>query len=325
MTRFFRISILACLLQISLQANSQNDYSFYHDEIIRIEELLIEGRFSEAINSYSELFDQFDFIFKRDLVVAAQCAAYEGLEKEAIEFTRMSLAFGAEFQEISKIPWLKIICGNLKQGEIDSLKVIKHYENDSLRQVVYDLYKKDQKMAIKSMFRIGSNSKTKYNERKFAPHSEEQLRVLTGIIKDHGYPGERLIGNDYWASTILSHHNSISMDYNKNDTLYLKVRPFLNDALKRGEISPFEYALIESWRITTVTEPDQVSYGFIGPKVKCGGEFCNKKRSEIHMRSIQNRNALVDLQEETGIDFMLPGKPWVSGKIKYEHWSPRCL
>ena len=76
-----------------------------------------------------------------------------------------------------------------------------------------------------ALFRIGSKSQDNYAENKFAPHSEQQISELRDILLEIGYPGEKLIGNDYWVSTILSHHNSISQAYNKKDRLYPELKP----------------------------------------------------------------------------------------------------
>ena len=120
-------------------------------------------------------------------------------------------------------------------------------------------------------------------------------------------------------STILSHHNSISEDYVRKDTMYIFLRPKLMDALKQGQISPFEIAIIDDWYRAVKSGRKAISYGFLGPELTALTlEETNTLRSSIWLRSVQTRNKLVAIQEETGIDFYLPGQPWISGRIKIE-------
>jgi hypothetical protein len=144
------------------------------------------------------------------------------------------------------------------------------------------------------------------------------MEELRKILDSHGYPGEQLIGNNYWMSTILSHHNSISEEYNKKDTIYPELKPKLMQALAKGQVSPFELALIDDW-YRTVTKADQnASYGILNPPSKAKLTESNALRRSVGLRAIELRNSLVDMQEKTGMDFYLPGNAWIDGKIEIE-------
>lgn len=125
------------------------------------------------------------------------------------------------------------------------------------------MFLKDQWKAIGALFSFNDKAQDRYAEKKFAPQSERQIAEFSNIFKDYGYPGEKLIGNDFWMSTILSHHNSISQYYNKKDTIYPRLRPQLKDALKKGQISPFEFALIDDWYYSTKSEKKKPTYGIL--------------------------------------------------------------
>ena len=75
------------------------------------------------------------------------------------------------------------------------------------------MFKKDQRLDFPYYLRIGEKAKERYALRKFAPNSGKQIARLNEILDEYGYPGERLTGNDFWMSTILVHHNSISPEY----------------------------------------------------------------------------------------------------------------
>ena len=106
---------------------------------------------------------------------------------------------------------------------------------------------------------------------------------------------------------ILSHHNSISVSYNSKDTIYEQIKPKLLNALKKGEISPYELAQIEDWRMAALNDHELTSFGFIG-KIPSNTEFdlVNKNRAEIGLRSIELRNNLIDIERSTGLNLHLP-------------------
>ena len=77
---------------------------------------------------------------------------------------------------------------------------------------------KNQWKAFGVLLRFIEKGEQRYAHKKFAPHSERQM-------EDYGYPGDRLVGNGFWMSVILSHHNSISKEYLIQDTPYPSVKP----------------------------------------------------------------------------------------------------
>jgi len=178
------------------------------------------------------------------------------------------------------------------------------------------MYKLDQKKAIGALLRIGNKAQERYGEKKFAPHSEEQLVELDEILIEYGYPGEKLISDNWWVSIIVSHHNSISYEYVHNDTIFQYLRPKFLEAIKKGEMSPYEFALMEDWKTAVENNHQKTSYGFLGAIVtKALIDEINQNRNIIGMRSISIRNALFDIEKETGMDFYLPGQPWQNEKI----------
>lgn len=314
--------LLGCLL-VSTKSHAQENYLKYHSKVIECEQLIVKEKYSSAINMYDSLFKQFDFLFLRDIKVATELSAFEKDYKSGMKFTRLGIKAGWTLKSINKNDNLK----SLKDGsewekivsEYDSLhKIYLSRLNPQVKEQVHEMFKKDQKKALGAFIRIGQKSKRKYSEKKFAPHSEHQLEILEQIINEYGYPGERLIGNDLWGSVILSHHNSISVNYNSKDTLYDHLRPKLLNALKQGEISPYELAQIEDWRIAALNDHKLTSYGFLGAiPDDIVLETINKNRATIGLRSIDLRNELIDVENETGMNMHLP-KGWQNGKIKHK-------
>lgn len=293
------------------------DYSIYHQNVMLAEELIANEKFQDALDIYASIFDTFDFVFNREFKLATQLAIITDNNSLAIKYLKLGIKNGWSTTEVKKNNLLSPLLSQISESEITDLITSYNKKIDnSLRNEVQKLYKLDQKMAIKALFRIGQKSKIRYYEQKFAPHSEKQLTKLISIIETNGFPSQQLIGNDSWVSTVLSHHNSISPEYNRKDTLFNYIKPKLFQALKSGQISPYEYALIANWKIASESNHHESSYGFLGPNLdKNTLKTANNLRAQIGLRSIELRNALIDIQTRHGIDLHLPGRPWKDGKI----------
>lgn len=312
--------LVLALYFITSNGYGQSNYHEYHKEVLRCEQLIAEHKFKKAIYVLDSLFNRFDFIFQRECKLATELSVYEHDDESALRFLRLGILSGWTIKDIKKNKRLKKLHDdpewtNLKT-EYDSLhKVYWSRINIPLRQEAQELFKKDQKIAIRVLFRIGEKNKIKYALKKFAPHSENTMIQLKDILIKHGYPGEKLIGNSWWVSVNLSHHNSIYTEYTQKDTLYPSLRPELLKSIERGELHPKDFAIIEDWRNASLYQHESSLNGFLG-KIPDNSalEIVNQNRNKIGLRSIGLRNTLLDIEEETGLNLYLP-KGWHKGKI----------
>lgn len=238
-------------------------YTDYHKKTNQAEKLIIDREFREALNVYQSLFDSYEFVFLREYKIATQLALILNNNERAIEFIRLGVTSGWDLNSIKKdknLSQLKNYSGwELMEKDYNGLrKTYLERLDEHTKTRVHQMYKKDQRKALGAILRIGLKTKEKYALEKFAPHSEGQIQELIEIIKTQGYPGEKLIGNNYWVSTIISHHNSITTEYVKQDTLYGFIRPKLIKAIENGQMSPYEFALIDDWRIAVESERTQL-------------------------------------------------------------------
>jgi len=314
------IVLILSLLGSSFRTHGQVNYLNYHKEIEKCEQLIVESKFEEAVNNLDSLFNQFHFIFLRDIKLATQLSAIEKDLKSGFRFIKLGILNGWTLENITKNDKLRLFHENPEWENIryqyDSLheKYLSKLNTDVKNQV-HEMFKNDQKKALGALFRIGQKSKNKYAEKRFAPQSEKHMKQLDQILNKQGYPGEQLIGNNLWGSVILSHHNSISVNYNSKDTLFTHLRPKLMDALKKGEISPYELAVIEDWKIAALNAHELTSYGFLGAiPSHTVLDRVNENRTNIGLRSIELRNDLIDFEQATGFNLNLP-KSWHKGKI----------
>ena len=303
------------------QVSEDFNYLNYHEQVIEAERLISEGKFSDALIRYEEVFELYDFVFIRDYKVAAQLAFYLDEKNKGFDLLRKGIGSGWILKDIKKNDVLKPF---LEDPEWNALErsysdLQSRYEtkiDSDLKEKVHQMYKKDQKKAMGALFRIGNKAQEKYGSRKFAPHSEDQMFELINILNNHGYPGEKIIGNNFWMSTIISHHNSISGEYARKDTLYSFIKPELFSAIENGEMSPYEYALVDDWQKAVVSERTVPGYGFLISPKKSTLTKTDQLRKTIGLRSIELRNKLVEVERKTGMNFYLPD--WTKGEINIE-------
>lgn len=301
-----------------LPTQKSPDYLAYHQRIDDAEQAIAREAYDEALTAYKEVFADYEFVFLRDLKVAAQLASHLDRDQEAIALLQSALAAGwtvkaARKNDVLKKALVKDQWQELATSE-DSLRQVYERRIDTeMRDEVQLMFKRDQRKALGAFLKVREKSRQRYALKKFAPHSEHQMRQLLRILKEGKYPGERTIGNNYWVSTVVSHHNSISPDYNQRDTLFAHLRPMFQQAIERGEMSPYELALMDDWRIAVVNRRQGVGYGYLESPSRSSLAETDAKRQQIGLRTVALRNELVAIQDKTGMDFYLPD--WVNGAI----------
>ena len=272
--------------------------------------LIASEKYDAALLVYEQLFDEYDFVFVREYQIATQLAIYVNDKQKAIKYLKEGVLSGWEMKSIKKNKYLDEFRKDKVWKSIESEypNLNTHYKsalNQKEREHVKKMYSKDQKKAIKALFRLSSKAQNNYAENKFAPHSEKQMAELVKILETYGYPGEKLIGNNYWMSTILSHHNSISTAYNKKDTIYPELRPELMAALKNGQMSPYEFATLDDWYLTSKYDRTAPTYGFLDPPSASNMAETNMLREIIYARPFELFDALVAIEKKTGMNFYM--------------------
>ncbi|MGF7216299.1 hypothetical protein GGR92_002464 [Spirosoma lacussanchae] len=298
------------------------DYRIYHRSIARIHDLIASQQYDQALAAYKNVFTSYDFIFLRDYKVAAQLALYLGRPSEALGFVRKGFAAGMTPRQVRKHAFLKKLIGQpdwkkLKKQYPAQRAIYQQRINPAVRDEVQAMFRKDQWKALGALFTFSSQRQDRYAEKRFAPHSQIQLARLTEILKTHGYPGEKLIGNASWGAVIFSHHNSISQRHALEDTLYPALRPDLLNALVQGQISPYELALIDDWYVAVKSGRQEKRYGYIDDALtEAERNKANEWRDEIGLSRVETINALMDRQQQTGLNFHLPFRQPAKTRIR---------
>ncbi len=304
---------------MQFNAQIEDDYTIYHKQVIQAETLIAEAQYQEAYAIYEGLFQEYDFIFLREYQVASQLALQLNEKEKAKELVKRGVLGGWKLKSIKKNThlaplWTKSEWKDFKRTYTILYAQYEDQLNSELKGQVKKMFAKDQRKALLVLFRISSKAQDRYAEKKFAKHSIQQMQQLNTILDKYGYPGERLIGPNYWTSTILSHHNSISQTFNQLDPYYPAMKSQLQQALFTGYVAPAELALIDEWHRIVKQQDNQAQYGLIKEAQAKDLEHINQLRAAIYLRSTELRNQLLDVEQKTGMNFYLP-KGWIDGKI----------
>ena len=85
--------LLLCTFAMSSEASS--DYRLYHQGVQRAERLMfMEGNFMEGLAIYDRTFQDFDFVFAGDCVIALQVALYMRHKAYSFAFTKKAIEQG---------------------------------------------------------------------------------------------------------------------------------------------------------------------------------------------------------------------------------------
>lgn len=291
----------------------KKNYVNYYRVVVQAEKRIANRNYEAALARYRQLFTDYEFSFLREYQIATQLALLVGRVDEAFTYLTAGIKHGWELKSIHQNGLLRQLRGDARWKEVENQypalrAAYQKRLNLPLREDVKKLFRKDQRMALRALFTFGQNRQIRYAETKFASHSERQVRTLTQLIKTHGYPGETLIGNRFWAAVILSHHNSISKTYAQKDTLYPRLRPLLLQAIQSGQMSPYEFGLLDGWSIAV--KDGQPGYGYLtNTLTEPERDTANQLRQAINLSSVEVVNQLVDVQEQTGINLYIPATP----------------
>jgi hypothetical protein len=307
---FFAVGFLLFSLKISAQG-----YDEYHARIREIDRFLLDQDWGRALEKYLELEGGYDFLFIRDLKVAGQLAYRTGDSTAFHRFSKAAFVRGWDWRKVKK---------ELRDnpdfalGMRSRLKAIskkterREFTNPEIREQVKKLFLQDQWQALGALLVFPSERRERYVERKIAADARLRADAIWRIVDEIGYPGEMKIGNFVWATTLLSHYNSISDEFVKADTLYPAMRSILRKELAMGRISPFEFALIDNWYQSVSSDRTIESYGILEGEVTPGAlSLVNDNRQAVGLPTVEDHNQLLQLQSNAGIKLFF-GQAWGS-------------
>lgn len=292
-----------CLL-FSASLLFAQDYNAYYEGINKAKRSLLLDSLEKATHHYFETFQKFDFVFARDCFNALELASNLREVQKTDYFLRRCLTQGIDFdflQEHSILAdfkksdaWPKIL------SDKDSLwSVYERNVNWEIRSEINAMFAKDQEMrdlADKHRFNI-------FKRRKLNKQLEELDRKLVlrmiEITKQHGFPGEKLIGLDVESMhpkiktkrlttgmpiVILIHH------YSQPNALH---NTLLLEEVTKGNLLNEHFATISDFRFTYGKPENKAKLCYsLMFKPKLDLETIDSNRVRIHLLRIAEVNAL---------------------------------
>ena len=163
------------------------------------------------------------------------------------------------------------------------------------------MFFKDQEVREWANKWYNRNFRNKHIEQVFSKQNESQVYIIEKMFKEYGYPGNKLIGigNDTIPAPLTWNNNLSSLFatiilYHYKET-WNKLNLYLFEALKKGEISPFEYAMIRDYQeIYNVKKFKDCNayYLALNRPTKYTINEINAHRLEIGLNTIENEKRL---------------------------------
>lgn len=306
------ISLIEFSPDSSHNVRQQADYTAYHRTIAEAHRHIAQKNYQAALALHRYVFDTYAFVFAKDYKVATQLALQTGQKQEAFTYLTKAISAGWSLRAIKKNVLVRTLLRDPQwrviESQYDSLRSrYRLGSNQFVRGSVGKLFRQDQRKALLALFIPGDKARIRYAEKRFAPQSEQQVTQLIRLIDTYGYPGEQLIHNGYWAAVILSHHNSISKRYALRDTLYPLVRPKLLKALQLGQLSPYEFAMIDDWYTAVKSDNQETHFGYLSQSLASTAQKqVDQARGALGLDSVETISLLADLQQQTGFNVYLP-------------------
>ena len=178
-----RYVLLLFLFAVKCFSQDQ-DYTLYHTNINKAEEFFfMKDNADSALYHYDKVFSDFDFIFIKDLVNAAQIAIYTN--KPYLKYIEQGFEQGLKLSHLRKYPlFKKALPGLLKDKKLAS--AYKTARQKYFSRINFDYLDRIYKMAI-----ADQQGKTSAN---YVSGILKTTNKLAYLIRQKGFPGDRIIG-----------------------------------------------------------------------------------------------------------------------------------
>jgi hypothetical protein len=197
-----KIILLLFFYTTIFSQKKNSDYFEYHKQINKAEILFFEkGNVDSCFYYYDKTFKEFDFIFLKDLVNAAQLAKYSKLEYKKYVFRAFEQ--GLKIDHLELFPIFKNEISILKKDKIVQQKFSEGREK-YLQKIDLDYLDKIYEIALNERH-YRSLDRNKYREK-----LSYNFRVISSLTKQKGFPGEKQIG--VADSTVFMESRSIKKD-----------------------------------------------------------------------------------------------------------------
>jgi hypothetical protein len=248
------------------------DYIDYQKEITKAESFILDSNYQKAVEVYGTLFKKYDFVFAEHCFTATQTAVVANNYTLAFRFLERSTKQGIKMDVIYNDSILKQLTIHPSWEKFainyDSLRNIYISNvNWELRWKINELYNLDQKYRDKHELHPWNFLWRPFIRMKWKRVVKRIVETdLIPLIKENGFPGEKLIGLDEkWM-----HHKSKKDRYNSSFCYMILIHYYsfpnknnnelLMMELKKGNIPPKYYASLNDFITRWGKERDPKQY-----------------------------------------------------------------
>jgi hypothetical protein len=247
-------TVMSLTFIIILNLSFSQNYIDFQKNITRAEIAILDSNYSEASHIYYELFQKYDFVFLGNCVSACQSAIALNNDSLAFYFAERAVKHGLKMNQLESEKTLKLLqtkpLWETFRTKYDSLRAI--YTNSvnwELRKKINELHDRDQLWRDRHELQWWNLLWKPIIKKIWYKELEKIVEIeLVPLIKQYGYPGEKLIGidekymhhkfreehyNSFMVRLILIHY------YSKNRSLD---DTFLIDEIKKGNLHAKQFA-----------------------------------------------------------------------------------
>lgn len=256
---FVGLFVLVLCFQIS-KLESQPNYFDYHKQIQNAEEFIGNEEFSKALDNYEQAFNDFDYIFIKDYIIAAQIAILIDAEQKVSDYLEEAIIDGYPCHCVERNPIFKdfILSNSWQSIKAKEKEYSEAYNSRIRRDLLIEFSKRYKNEQDNKTFRFNEVSKaTKYEKIEL-----NNFRRIKSLMDSLVFPSERIIGLDrnninqkeYGLSECNAGNSKVIvtlLHYNKSIT-EIGIHKYVK-AIKLGYLHPGEFAAIYSYQKNNYT------------------------------------------------------------------------
>lgn len=226
----------------------QTTYLAYYRAVAKAEEAVIQGRYPDGIAQYQRAFGAYAYNNPLDCYIAAQAAAYLDDTVACSSFLLKGLCFGLPRETIASNPHLAPFLATMAPRRIDSCRDIYSDRIDrKAREAVLSLARCDQAFIHSPQSRRIYEVSGHALRKPYRPFWDSLMGQVVAIIKEKGFPAEKLIGTQHAADSLFAAGPQSTFVYFimvHHCNAWSLIGDRLYDELLKGNITPQMYGAL---------------------------------------------------------------------------------
>lgn len=228
------------------------NYIEYHNRITAAQNKFIARNYADGISDFKNIFLHYPKAFAKDCFIATQFACYIEDTTSAIFFIKRGILSGVNWSSLNSSIYVTNLFIRNKAFKNTVVTIYQQYRpqyigslNMVLRKRIRGMIDMDGIQKAKIQSRADIQAKKQYTST-----LDSNMKELCKIIKEHGYPGEHVVGiydSEMDAGSTTNFSSLPALLFFHHEYGYQCLYEELMAAVKNGELNPREYALFHDW------------------------------------------------------------------------------